>query len=377
MTGRERVIAAIRREPVDRVPWIPECSWSYFASIPEYQKRFICDGREQVNPELRLEALAFRTQFYQERICGEFMQWCANPGVIQRYPHVSIREYFAGDTWTTVYQTPKGEIAHIGHWSATARSWFPERDLIMTRDDLEVFEFMQEDMEIEEDFESLRQELAVVGDTGVYFSKVPAAPLKSMMLGTLSLPLAAELLTDERSRMERLFALMHEKHLAIARLQMNSPAQVFMDASVIGVGMISPTWIREFYTPYSRAYADILHTADKLIVFHASGEPLLAVADEISKAGTDLQYGIAVPPRGEAPLSTLRSTIGSDVALAGGLEPSFLAIASADDVRHRTETLLDDMREQSGFLLGTADDVSWETSPELLGVVGQTIREYS
>jgi hypothetical protein len=374
MTQRERVIAAIECKPVDRVPWIPECSWSYFAGIPEYQERFVSDGKELVPPKLKDEALAFRVAFYTEVLKGEFMQWCANPGVKKVYKKVKDESGYDGDRFWNRIETPIGTLSHYSIWSYDANTWFPMEDLIKTKEDVDIYTYVMEDVSYEPDYESLSHDLSIVGDKGIFFSWTPAAPLKSLLLGRMRLDQAAVMLLEE---MERLFKINHAKNLEMVKLQAKGPAKVFMDATVTGVGMASPRWIREYYTPYSKEYHDIMRAAGKLYQYHTSGEPILAIADEIAKSGVNLQYGIAVPPRGEAPLSEIRKAIGPHVALSGGLEPAFLALADEAAVRERTWQVLEDMKGQNGLLLGTADDVPREVKPELLAVVGEVAREFA
>jgi len=375
MTNRQRVIAAIQGQPVDQVPWIPLCSWSYFAGLREYQERFIADGKEKVKPELQEEALAYRVAFHTERINGEFMQWCANSGIRKHYPKVRISETDAENTLRRCYQTPQGELTQTFLWSEIARTWFPMENLIKSAEDLEAFEYLIEDEVIEPDFESLSRELALVGEKGVYFCSTAAPPLKELLLGLMHLEQAAFLLAEQRPRMERLFARWHEKNLAIVRIQAKAPARIFMDAAVTGVGMVSPRWVREYYSPCSKAYQDILSQAGKLYLYHASGEPVLAIADSIAQEGAHLLYGLAWPPRGEARFSHLRRALGPNIALSGGIEPVFLSGAEEKAVRARTREVLEDMAGQPGFLLGTADDVAWGTPPELLAAVGEVARE--
>jgi hypothetical protein len=376
MTGRERIIAAIQGQPVDKAPWIPECSWSYFAGLPEYQ-RFIADGRERVKPELQDEALAFRVQFYQERIKGEFMQWCANPGARRLHPGAKEETGEEGNKKWTRITTPKGEITEIYQWQTGSRTWFPIKEFIESLEDLAVFEYLMEEEIAEPCHEDLARELAIVGEGGVYFSSTAAAPLKSLAIGWMPLEFLATLMVEELPRMEKLFAKMHENNLALVKLQTKGPAKVFMDAAVTGLGMVSPRWIKNHYTPYSKEYHRLLGEAGKLTVFHTSGEPILAIADEIAASGVNLQYGIAVPPWGEAPLSEIRRAIGPKVALSGGLEPAFLSGATPETAKARATEVLQDMQGQPGLLLGTADDTPWETAPEVLAAVGETAEEFA
>ena len=59
MTSRERILAVLRGEKPDRVPWIPLCSWTYFESVPEYSA-----GSDWMS----LEGMKARVNFYKEKI---------------------------------------------------------------------------------------------------------------------------------------------------------------------------------------------------------------------------------------------------------------------------------------------------------------------
>lgn len=373
MTSRQRVIAALEGRPVDRVPWIPLCSWTYFASLPEYQQRFIADGRQAVKPELHEQALAFRVAFYREVIHADFMQWCANGGVSRRPDRVRVESISDGDIARARYRTPKGELTMARLWSEEARTSFPIEDLIKTPADLEAYEYVVRDEVIEAAYAGMARDLAVVGEDGVLFCSSPPAPLKDLLLGEMRLEHAAYALEEDRAQVERLFAAMHERNLRIVRLQAQSPARIFLDAAVTGLGMASPRWVREFYTPYSREYAEVYRQAGKIHLHHASGEPVLAIAQSIADSRIHALYGLAWPPRGECRISSVRAAIGPHIALSGGIEPSLLAAANEDQIRARTHEVLRDMAGQPGFLLGTADDVPWGTPPSLLAAAGRVV----
>ena len=177
MTSRERILAVLRGEKPDRVPWVPLCSWTYFESQPNYSK-----GSDWMSQE----GLETRLDFY-DKVGADYWQWNAFPYYVDVYCmihlHTDAKDGIeqnitkTGDTIRTEFTTPVGSIYSVDNYSESAHTTYHEKDLLETVDDLKVFQYLVERIKYEPDHERLANHLEILGQSGVMCIASPPPPL--------------------------------------------------------------------------------------------------------------------------------------------------------------------------------------------------------
>ena len=104
MTSRERIIAVLKGNEPDRIPWIPLCSWS----LSEFYSWSMLEYKEASNGS---EALKRRIDFYKNKMGADYMQWVA-PSYYRTKtsPKVEVKSHRKGNTIYTEYHTPVGSL---------------------------------------------------------------------------------------------------------------------------------------------------------------------------------------------------------------------------------------------------------------------------
>jgi uroporphyrinogen-III decarboxylase len=376
MTSRERILAVLRGEKPDRVPWIPICSWTYFESTPEHSV-----GADWMDTE----ALKIRLDFFN-KIRADYMQWCAFPYYVDEYcslilrtrssADIEMKTFRDSDTVQKEYHTPVGTLTSISQYSETGHTIFNVKDLLETIEDLKVYMYIIENVAYEPEYERLEKYLEILGENGVLFVSSPPPPLKSFLLGTMRLQNAVFMIHDYKDEFDRLVKLVDEKSTEVYKILAESPATIFHDGAVTGLGMISPKIYEEYYLPYTKKYAAILHESGKLYTNHTSGEPIGNILNMIMESDIDGLYGLTYPPAVDTVISEVRDKFGGKIAVMGGIPSDFIATNTKEQVQEKAEEVLKDAAPGGHFMLGTVDDTPYGTPPENLKAVSEVVQRW-
>ena len=368
MTSRERIIAVLRGNKPDRIPWIPLCSWTYFESLPDY--------REASNWGLP-EALKLRIDFYKNKIRADYMQWGGGSCYrTKTSAKVEVKNTRRGNTIYTEYRTPFGSLTSEMVYSETAHTTYHTKDLLENVQDLKIYQYMVENKSYEPIYDGLAEQLNILGEAGVFFISAPPPPLKSFLLGTMRLKNAIYAIYDHKPEFDNLVKAIDSKNQEIYRILAESPGEIFLDAAVTGTGMISPKIFEEYYLPYTKKYAEILHKKGKLYINHASGEPVGNILEMIKMTDIDGLYGLSYPPVGDIKISGVRGGLGENIAVMGGLDSDFIATKTVREIQDRTRFILSDVAPGHNFMLATADDTPYGTPIENLKAVSDVVQEF-
>lgn len=298
MTGRERVLAVLRREMPDRVVVCPNI-WQWFTchkarnTLPAE----LADCTDQVDA---MKKLGFD-------ICSR------NVG---GSPTLSYKQTKIVDEPDGVQRmiTPIGELRLQTRFSEDAFSAYTVEHCVKTEADLKIYQAMVEDSEVhfnQQGYEAVR---ARVGDDGVVMVPFLQSPLKLLHI-IAGQDTACLLLADAPEACEALFDAHTQRALRFADECRHAPAEVFMTMDNLDTPFHPPNLLRRHCVQFYRAVGDRLRAGGKLLFSHACGQ-LRKIMPEIHEAGLDGMEGIAPPPLGD--LAIRDSLAISDTFIANG-----------------------------------------------------------
>ncbi|OHB52426.1 MAG: hypothetical protein A2Y10_10590 [Planctomycetes bacterium GWF2_41_51] len=366
MTSRQRILAVLKGQQPDRIPWMPLCSYSYFGSVPDYTA-----GADY----LSAEGLKTRIDFYNNVIKADYLQWSALFYNLNCSAKVEIHRSQSDNKHRTEYRTPVGIIAEETSYSDVAKTWFHSKMLLERAEDMKVFQYVVENQTCQLD-ERLFEHLKILGQAGVIFLYVPPPPLKDMLLHYLKLENAVYIIQDNKNIFDDLVTAMDARNQQIYKIMADTPGEVFNDSAVTGTGMISPNIFNEYYLPYTKRYAEILHSKGKLYTNHTSGEPLWGIVNMINDSNIDALYGVADLGQDDTIDKLCKGLKNNITIIGGGLAPNFLATSSIEEIKEKTKNVLSKMLSGGRFMLGTDDDTVYGTPCENLKAVGETVEQY-
>lgn len=379
MTGRQRILNALRQQEVDRIPWIPLCSRTFFVSIPEYNRKFPykwwqSDGG--LPKDLRLEELKFRIEFFR-KIGADFLSWGGGEAVKVKYNKTKEQFYRKGSKILIGYETPIGNLTWEYSFSSESQTLFINKYLMEDIHDYKIYKYILEDMEFTENYQNTRELLDIIGEDGVIFHSYFQFPLQSWIMELLGTEKSILGLADNKKEIKEIIRVQDKNNHRAAQIVASSPLQIFNYQSAWGLGRISPSIFKEYYLSYYKVYNNMLHNHNKITIDHLSGLRVRHYLELLEDTKLDGLYGFTFPVlSGELSLSEITERWRNRMVCMGGLDPHFMATATKNKVKDRTKQILEAMSGKPNFILGSADDIVYGTPVENLEVVSEVVRSF-
>lgn len=310
VTGRERILAILNRQPPDRPCWTTLADATTRSIMPAEMRnlagldffRYVgCDimmfGNWELPPEVQVK--------YPARI-EEPVEWQTNEsGGLQ------IRQ--ARSRWGTLTAT-----FGRGH---PVRYPVDSLETLRTLKEIYLHAQVTEDKSREPE-ESYRRCEAAIGQDGVFFATTDPSPVQHL----LELSMGAEnfyyLLQDYPGEMEELLAAMHrlrvQEYEILAR---RLPAPALMPVENTSSTLISPDLYRKYSLPQIRDYCEAAHSHGKKVILHMCGL-LKNLLPLVAETGMDGVNALTPPPVGDCTFETALDMLGEDLPIVGGVFPA-------------------------------------------------------
>ena len=339
MSSRERIVAALRRQPVDRIPFMlwgldslqitPDPSYKplleYIAAHGDLKFKW----RPEPNPGFqdynatpvditteswnRGESIATRTTLHTP--LGDLTQ------VMQTVPHTIT-------TATTKYFIESLDDLH--KWLSVP--YTPYRPPVDSFFDAE----------------------ARVGERGVitYRTMEP-----SYLLSYIFTPEAFALACiEDRGAIHEATEIMCQRmldHLRHILEQGARPIFIVQGAETATPPMQSPAFFDEFVVRYERPLVELIHEYGCLAIVHCHGN-LNAVLERFVDLGYDGTHPVEEPPMGDITLKEYKRRVGDDLTIIGNVQIGEMLAASPDRVESLVRHLIEDGGPRGSIISPTA-----------------------
>jgi len=350
MSGRERMLAALHRQPVDRIPWSPLLDDYFLSSVPAGVPR---------------EAFAFCRY-----IGSDIFEW--HPTARRTiYRDVTISSHRDGDqVWTTI-ETPVGRLTE--RRQVTPVTTFIVEPKIKSVADFGPYLYWVEHTEYQPDYESFLDVERRIGEDGLAIVSGPQSPAQFHIGEDMGLERFVYFVSDSPEELTAFLDAIHEKQKQAYRIAAESPAVAVLAPEDVSTSTMSPTLFVRFTRRYLNEYADIVHAAGKLFLAHMCGL-LKGMAPYIADSRIDGIESLTPPTTGDLPVDQARAAWPGKVII-GGLEPKTLAMCSEPEVRAHVVDTLSRAAPGDGFILSTGDATAHGTPVRNLMAVTEVVRE--
>lgn len=335
MTGKERVMAALRGEESDRVCWSP-CVDNYFTSslaAQGFARVSWADACRLVGADvIERHTPTIRT---------------VEDGTITR------RVSKEGDLETEVIESPVGSLTTqrgTNPWEAIHVTRFP----IQTIEDVKTWQYVVEHTRYVEDFATFTAHQQYIGEDGIATSSGKFTPLMEFMEDLCGIQGTYYLLADHPQEMQACFARMHEKNKESYRLLVEGPEDVIINYEDTSSTILSPAIFRSYCAPVIDDYAAICHAAGKTYLTHMCGK-LSAFGPQLRAGKQDGIESVCPPPTGDIWAHEARAAWGDEKIIFGGLEPPALVRMTVAETHAYVTGVLEAMPTFRRFILGTGD----------------------
>ncbi|OPZ86568.1 MAG: methylcobalamin:coenzyme M methyltransferase [bacterium ADurb.Bin429] len=357
MTPRARWLAAVRMEPVDRLPFWPKIFDAYLAAHGGA-------GRETID--------ALHAYVGSDR--HEGLDSCLTE--VRTDTAVTARRN--GDTLIQTFTSPRGEAVMAQRWDEGSCSWHPIKFPVETREDIRILTDVYRDCRWELDaarLEAAEARKAALGEDAVTTTGVGESPFMWWLEYLAGVENGHLLLFDYPDEVTELLDAMHGELCQRARLLAERhPVDLFYMMENTSTTLLSPAQYREYCQPYLREYMDILHAHDRLTVLHMCGL-LKVLLPDIREVGARAFEAFTSPPVGNTTLADGRAAC-PDTCLIGGTN-AVLWTQPSEEIIAELEAHLAALPHTRGVVVTSAGVMPPLATPETIKTVAEWVRGYT
>jgi len=357
MTPKERWLAAIHLEPVDRLPFWPKLDAAY----PRAQKAPFCD----------MDNSAIHDWIGSDKHVGI-------PGCVKEArKKTSAETSRQNGIMKTVYQTPRGETEMIRAFDEASQSWHPIAFPVQTLKDVGLMTAIYDDVTVELDQESqqkAKKQSARIGQDALTTSGIGKSPLMHWVEWLAGVETAHYLLADHQEEVETLFQAMHRVlRDRTALMAAHSPADVLYLVENTSTTLISPEQYRRYCYPHVSEYAELTREAGRNLILHMCGH-LQALLPDLGTLRAEAFEAFTSPTLGNTTLLDGR-THCPDKCLIGGTN-AVLWTRPADEIIARIEQDLEALSHHRGIVVTSAGVMPPLCPPPIIKEVCAWVRTY-
>lgn len=336
LTPKQRLLKSIAGEETDRMAWSPFLAY-YWDFLPEQIRNkgeFAYLQEIGADPLLRGGCELYKLE----------------------YQNCEIRTSENGNVRKIIYETPVGSLTEGYTFAEVSRSWFLTEHPVQTSEDFKILQYLFEHAVLRENYKAVSEMYHQVGEQGLLMPclglpyKTPFQSLVEQWCGTMDLTYA---LYDYPEVVEECLDVMDKMAVKVAQLCVKSEAEAFWFVEDSSTTNISPTFFEKYAVPVINQWGDILHKNGKYLVHHACGhiKDLLPI---MNQTPIDMIESITPPPTGNIDISEAFSLLDKSKGLIGGIEPTFFAECSMEELEIRVKELCS-CAEGRKYILANSD----------------------
>lgn len=368
MTHRRRALAALRGEPVDRLPFIGRMElWHHYhrnaGTLPERYR-----GVDLWDLQRELDIGIFAMGAWSESF------------FTLRRRRVTVEVEHQGETTTTVYRTPAGDLRKVERKTAALAdadvTGLEVEHLFKSPADYDALAYLLDDLEPVENFAAYGKLVEAVGEDGLALPYTGKVPIHQLMENYLGYETFYYELIDRPAEIEKLHEILWAKQLRILELAAASPADAIEVGGNYDEHLTPPPIFARFIQPFYREAKRLLGPAGKPLVVHGDGEmrELLRLLAE-----SDIDAVEAITP---APMTSLRPAevrrLWDDrVTFWGGIASVVLCPTfSQEAFEAQFDELLASLGDGRRFILGFGDNVPTDADFRRVEQIARFVREH-
>jgi len=361
MTGKERILAALKRQPVDRVPWAPLLVPYTIAGFPKEAPHRVAEAMREVGCDIWTQAIADR-----------YGAW-----LLKSNSKITPINYFENGDIITGYDTPEGIITERQRSGAHGSMNAPVKHMIETPQDLKAYRYVLANgfLFVADLTDHYKWEEAVVKEDGVITDVgIGLSPFKMFIEFLAGVENTYYLLADEPELFNEVMELMHKQRLKqVKETAKRSIAHIFVSSENTSSSTMSPDLYKNYCAQQLSEYSDILHQYGKLHALHMCGK-LSLLSQEIAPGRYDAIIDIAPAPTGDMELWEAVEKFPNK-AVKGGIGCDTFIAQDPQACYHKALEVLEKTKGKPGVLLGSGDSVPNGTTMEHLRAVTKAVKE--
>jgi uroporphyrinogen-III decarboxylase len=370
MTSRDRLLAALRGDEVDRIPWSPIPAYWWDFQPPEVQDRGVFWFLKEIGADalLRGHTTAF--------VCSDIRGFAEYEDRMNLpIPGCEIRRQVKGRDERVTYETPVGSLTMAARQSQEGNTLFVYEHPVKKLDDYKTLTYLFERMVIRPDYGPVQELIDEVGSDGLVmllispFLKTPFQALVEHYVGTVQLVYD---LADHPQVVEDLLAVMSVRAMEAVRISVESPAEAFISWEDSSTTNISPKMFARYIAPEISRWGRVVHDAGKIIAHHACGH-VRHLLSTMAGEDVDVIESVSPPPTGNVEIWEAQAALSPRVGVVGGIEPTHFLNLDLGAFRAYVEELLARV-DHRHFVLANSDSCPPGVEVEKFRLVSEMVR---
>ena len=361
MTGKERILAAIKRQPVDRVPWVPLLVPYTISGFPKDALHRVAEAQRAVGCDIWTQA-----------VVDKIGLWIPKSG-----KKIKKILYFADGDVISGYETPEGTITERQRSGVGGSINAPVEYMIKTPQDLRAYRYVLANsfLFVADLSDHYAWEDSIIGEDGVITDvSIGMSPHQMFINLYAGVENTYDLQADEPELFDEVMEMMHQQYLRqIKETVKRSKADIFVSSENTSWTTLSPKVYEKYCSRQLSEYADILHEHGKLHVIHACGK-LRYVSEQMSSCRFDCVADIAPAPTGDTELWDAAEYF-PNMAVKGGIGAHTFIADDPMVCYEKAIEVLEKTRGKLGILLGSGDSVPNGTSIENLRAITKAVED--
>lgn len=389
MTHKERMLAVLRGEPTDRIPWAPRLDLWYNANsrAGTLPAKYVHASLADIVDDLGMGFHAVVPNFKDLRGPEDEVDRALGIHNLRTMPYRTVLEgvqrdvRLERDRTIVKYKTPVGEIETITLYDEGMR----KAGITITHIESHAFKgvedyaplcFIFQHARIEEQFDGYAAWAGNIGERGVAVAYMGLAASPAHFIMRDLMPLDRFFFEmhdhpDEFNELVRSVGMYYAQLLDIAR---DCPADVVFAGANYDASVTYPPFFAQYIQPWLKRFADVLHPVGKFLLTHTDGEND-GLLEHYLASGIDIADSVCPKPMTKLTVGETREVFAGRVTIMGGL-PS---VALLPFVMHEAEfeKFLDAFFAEIGtgdhLIFGVSDTTPPQADFERLVRVGKRV----
>ncbi len=339
MTGRERIISILNKQPVDRLAWTT-----------------LVDGHTLNNLPDEMQGMS-GIDFYRYIGCDIFLlnNWGIQPGFSSPafvWPkEVTVSSRIDDGKTIRDLQTPEGTLTTI------YRGGHPIKHPVTSIEEVNLYREIWENAEFvaRDDSQAYERINAIIGEDGITTRFWGPSTIPRLLEYDMGVKGFYYLLWDHPQEMEALINTIHERELKAFEILAWGPSDVIILCENTSTFYISPEIYRKYNGPHVRDFVEIVHAAGKMAIIHMCGH-VKNILDQIKDTGLDGIHALTPPPTGDTPWDLALDILGEDLIIIGVLDPTIFTSGPVEEIASALDALYTPRLRRANFILWPAAD---------------------
>ena len=357
MTSRQRWLAALRMEPVDRLPFWPKL-----------------DGAYRKHRSGRFAAMS--VEAIHDYVGSDKHIWVGNC-LRETRGRTSVETVASNGERVTRYATPSGTLTHRECYNDASDSWHPIEFPVKGLEDVRLLTEWFLDTRVEVDDEALREgeeRMRRPEADAVYPCTIGESPLMLWVEHLAGVQNAHFLLLEHQEEVEDLFEAIHALLLRKTELAAEVvPWDCIYFSENTSTTLISPEQYRRYCFRHIMDYGRACQERGKLLALHMCGHLKLILPD-LARLPVGAFEAFTSPPVGNTTLLDGRSAC-PDTCLVGGTNAT-LWTYPAERIIAELERDLDALPHHRGVVVTSAGVMPPICKPETIKTVCDWVKAY-